>query len=67
MTWPKDSHQKYLQAGAELFQAWFKLGLAKTVFPDIDIVLLLLYFLYQKFEVVFQLQIIEVVFHLPKI
>ena len=26
------------QAGAELCQAQFKLGLAKTVFPDVDIV-----------------------------
>jgi hypothetical protein len=28
----------YKQAGAELCQAQFKLGIAKTAFPDIDIV-----------------------------
>ena len=31
------------QAGAELCQAQFKLGLAKTVFPDFDIVFVFVY------------------------
>jgi hypothetical protein len=34
------------QAGAELCQAQFKLGLAKTAFPDVDIVFVFCYFLY---------------------
>jgi hypothetical protein len=36
--------EKEEQAGAELCQAQFKLGLAKTAFPDVDIVFVFLLF-----------------------
>ena len=46
------------QAGAELCQAQFKLGLAKTAFPDVDIVFVFVFpvlNIYEKIEVIFHL------------
>ena len=52
------SGRKVKQAGAELCQAQFKLGLAKTAFPDVDIVFVFVFpvlNIYEKIEVIFHL------------